>query len=607
MNPILSLFLTVSVFFCSLFGFAGPTEDTADDAGSFVPTLAVQDGTDTEDAGAALPEPEALSYEDIRYEHYDLASLYDAADRITALAEAGDADGVLELYDAMYDEMLYIDTLTTLAMLRSDADIYDEYWAGEYSHSNLLWSEAEDILLSVGHDILETDCADALIEHIGADAAEAYRCYAPLTQEELDASDRELALIDEYRLLYDTIYDIEYDYHGETWTLDSLYGFPGTALAELDYDAYLDIYTGLQQVLCEKFAPTYIELVGLWNEEARLAGYDSFTDYAYECLYARDYGPEDAQLFCDAVKPIARQYYADLYYSGISYAADTAAPVYAPDELLAILGEYLPQVDSALLEPWNELTGRGLYDIAPAASGRFDGAYTTAMLYFHSPFLFLSLGENCYDLATLTHEFGHFADFWFSPQTDILMQTDSIDLSEIHSNALQALFTSFYGEIYTDGSDVAEFLNLDNLLGNIIDGCVYDEFQRRIFDESEPLTPERINAIHTQVCAEYGLYEEPTWDSTWVYVSHNFQQPLYYISYAASAIAALQIWDAAQTDFDAACDMYMDVLRRGAHDEGYLTVLEECGLRTFREENAVAEVCQPVLDRLEELSAAYTG
>ncbi|MGN1307686.1 MAG: M3 family metallopeptidase, partial [Faecousia sp.] len=623
MNSFFSLLLTVAILLSSLFGAAGLFGDETGDSEPYVPAIAVQDtatvladddSTDTDASVNAAqrlaslrPESAPLPYEDIDYEHYDPDYLHDAADELLRLAEAGEADGVIELYDAMYDDMLYIDALCTLTMLRSDADIYDEYWAEEYAYSNLLWSEAEDILCSAGHDILKTDCAEAFVEHVGDETADWFFYYEPLTQSELDDYDRQFELFDEYRILYDTIYDIEYSYHGKSWTLESLYGFSGSVLAETDYDAYLAIYNGLQQALCETFAPIYIELVSLWNEEARRAGYDSFTDYAYECYYARDYTPEDAQLLCDAVKPIARQYYADLYYSDMYYAVDTVGPVYSSDELLAILGEYLPRVDDALLEPWNELTTRNLYDLAPIAAGRFDGAYSTSLLYFRSPFLFASLEGSCYDLTTLTHEFGHFADYWFSPQTNIFTQTDDLDLSEIHSNALQALFTSFYSEIYTDGADVAEFANLSDLLENILDGCIYDEFQRRIFEETEPLTPERINAIHTQVCSEYGLYDEAEWDSTWVYISHNFEQPLYYISYAASAVAALQIWNIAQTDFDAASDIYMDVLRHGAHDEGYFTVLEECGLQTFREENAAADVCQLVLDRLEALDAAYTG
>lgn len=615
MNSVLSIFLSIVLFIGSLLNPSAPTDTDTENDHAAVAAFAAQDTVSEADTSlsaaqvlsALRPASEPAAFADIKYEHYDPQPLYDAADEILELAEAGDTDGVIELYDEMYAEMLYIDSLTTLAMLLSDADIYDEYRSEEYAYMNTLWSEAQDLLLSVGYDLLSTDCADAFTAHIGEDTAELFLWYTPLTQDDLDNSDRELSLIEEYRRQYDTIYDTEYLYQSKSWTLEDLYGLSGRFLAFKNYDGYLEVYAGLQQALAEKFAPIYAELISIWQEDARSAGYDSYSDYAYECIYARDYTPDDAQLLCDAVKPIARRYYADLYYSDISYEADTVKPVLSADELMTIIGDYLPRIDEALCEPWNALLDRGLYDLASASSGRFTGAYTTTMLYFQSPFLFATLEGNCYDLATLTHEFGHFADFYFTPQTNFFTQTDSIDLSEIHSNGLQALFTSFYDEIYSENADTAEFLNLANLLENIIDGCLYDEFQRRILDTTEPLTAELINSIYTQVCAEYGLYDEQDWDSTWVFVTHNFEQPLYYISYAVSAVPALQLRNMAQDDFDAAADLYMDILRRGAHDDGYLTVLEDCGLRTFRDADTVEDVCRSVLNRLEELNAQHTG
>ena len=143
------------------------------------------------------------------------------------------------------------------------------------------------------------------------------------------------------------------------------------------------------------------------------------------------------------------------------------------------------------------------------------------------------------------------------------------------------------------------------MLESIFDGCLYDEFQRRVLEAPADLTPEKLNAIHTELSVEYGVYDEQEWDGTWVYISHNFAQPLYYISYAASAMAALQLWDLAQTDFPAAAETYMSVLRHGSYNMSYSQVLEECGLRLFTEEGAVEAVCRPVLDELYALDQAY--
>ena len=552
------------------------------------------------------PAEPAAAFGDIEYVHYDPEPFYESTDDLRELARSGRADAVNTLYDRLYNEFLYIDSLAVLTMLRQDQDFYDEYWSGEYLYMDELWSLTADALSAACAEVLTTSCAASFEEHIGAEAAESFRTYTPMTDEEIAAYDRELELLQEYLRLYDSIDDVTYSYGGEDWCFDDLYGWRGDSLYYSDYDAYQTILGGLQQKLNEVFAPLYIELVGLLTDTARAAGYDSYTDYAYEITYGRSYSPEDAQAFCDAVKPIAREYYADLYYSDLFYDYDLVHPVLRSDELIDVLGEYLPQIDESLLEPWTAMQERGLYDISKARSGRYDGSYTTVMLYFQSPFLFATLEGDCYDLMTITHEFGHFCDYWFNPQSNTFAQTDDLDLSEIHSNGLQALFTQFYGDIYySKGVDIAEFINLSSLLENVFDGCIYDEFQRRILDDPDDLTPEKLNAVHREVCAEYGLDNGLEWDSGWVYIAHNFEQPLYYFSYAASAMAALQIWDIAQEDPARAVSVYLDVLDRGSYREGYMQVLPAVGLRLFTEDGAAEAVCRPVLERLAALDRAY--
>ena len=621
MKLILSLILSFSTLFGGMFGAVAadasasdaPEPEAAAPAEAEAPASAmeafaaatVRDALELKDRLPAREPVGDIDYAAMEYAHYDPEAFYADTDLLRELAKRGAGEAVDLLYDRLYDEFLYIDSLSVLAMLRYDADFYDEYWTEEYAYINTVWAETRDALYSACADVLDSPCAESFTEHVGEDTAQVFLLYEPLTQEELDNTDRELELIDEYNALYDSIDSLTYSFRGKEWTFDDLYGFRGDSLYWSDYDAYAAINDGLNRVLCETFSPLYIELVGIWTQTARSAGYDSYTDYAYDSVYCRDYTPEDAQRLCDAVKPIARAYYSDLYYSGISYDYDLPRPVFDGEELIAILGEYLPRVDARLTEPWTAMTEHGLYDIAPYGSGRHNGSYTTTMLFYRSPFLFVTTEDNCYDLTTVTHEFGHFSDFWFSPQTNVFLQVDDLDLSEIHSNALQALFTCFYGEIYDDGADIAEYTNLSYLLENIIEGCLYDEFQRRVLDDPEELTPEKLNDIHVQLCREYGLDSDAAWDGNWVYISHNFSSPLYYISYAASAIAALEIWDMAQADFDAAADVYMNVLSHGSYNEGYFEVLRECGLPLFTEEDAVSEVCRPVLQRLTDLADAY--
>lgn len=609
MDKILSFFLSLTTIFS---GLASLFTGGGDALPAFAPSAqeeslreSARDAVQAAKRLRASASDSEILFDDIEYVHYDPESFYDDTDLLCELAQKGSAQSVNRLYDALYNEFLYIDSLSVLTMLRHDRDLFDDYWAEEYLYTDEMWSLTGDAFCAACAEVLNTSCAESFEAHIGTEAADGYREYTPMTDKEIEAYDRELEILEEYYSLYDTMYDVTVSYDGQDWTLNDLMGTRGDDLAYEDYDAYLAVYDSIQQKFNELFSPLYIELVGLWTETARDAGYDSYTDYAYETTFCRSYSPEDAQAFCDAVKPIAREYYADLYYSDLSYEYDRVRPVLSPDELIDVLGEYLPQIDESLTEPWTAMTERGLYDVRRGGSGRYDGSYTTTMLFHRAPFLFATLEDDCYDLTTITHEFGHFCDFWFSPQTNIFTQVDDLDLSEIHSNGLQALFTQFYGDIYNSGSaDIAEFINLANLLENIFDGCIYDEFQRRILDDPDDLTPEKLNAVHREVCEEYGYAADLTWDSGWVYISHNFEQPLYYFSYAASAMAALQIWDISQVDPGRAVDVYLDVLRRGSYAEGYTQVIPEVGLTLFTEAGAAEAVCRPVMDRLAALDRA---
>ena len=160
---------------------------------------------------------------------------------------------------------------------------------------------------------------------------------------------------------------------------------------------------------------------------------------------------------------------------------------------------------------------------------------------------------------------------------------DNFDLLEIHSTALESLFTAYYDQIYTEGVTAAKFYVLDQMMTMVTDGCIQDEFQRRIYDDPD-MTLEEINELYASICAE-------------------FEQPMYYISYAASCMATIQIWELAQKDFQAGVDTWKAVLEATADGSGYMTVLPACGLKLFTEEGAVAEVLEPLLDELARLDA----
>ena len=271
------------------------------------------------------------------------------------------------------------------------------------------------------------------------------------------------------------------------------------------------------------------------------------------------------------------------------------------EELLDTFGQFAGELDAFTLEPLEYMISHGMYDIA-AGDDRMAGAYTISVPELGCPFLFAGLSGTCDDLDSLSHEFGHFIYKYYYPDADPMTSMDNFDLLEIHSTALESLFTAYYDQIYTEGVTAAKFYVLDQMMTMVTDGCIQDEFQRRIYDDPD-MTLEEINELYASICAEYGQYEPMDVDYTWVYINHTFEQPMYYISYAASCMATIQIWELAQKDFQAGVDTWKAVLEATADGSGYMTVLPACGLKLFTEEGAVAEVLEPLLDELARLDA----
>ena len=544
---------------------------------------------------------QGVAWEDMTYEHYDPEAFYEKVDQLKELAGGEDAGAITALYDELYDELVLAYTYDTIASLHTDMDITDEYWQGEMLYSDSLVNEMDDAFFTACGQVTAGPCAEAFEAYVGADAAEVFKEYIPATERELDLLDQESELINQYYEELNGSGELTYTYKGTEWTQEDLSGRKGDILYERDPDGYWEIYDGLDKALNDRVGPIFTELVQIRTELAGIWEYDDYASGMYADAFGRDFGPEDAQMLCDAVKAFSVDYMDGLYYSDLWSWSGDVTPVLTAEEQLAALGQYAGRIDPKLEEAWRFMTKYGLCYLTDDPDST-DTGYTVNLEEYDCPFIYNRMYNDCQDLDDLSHEFGHFTDDYFNKAPDPIASIGSYDLFEIHSTGLEALYTFFYDEIYDEGADIAKFLVLGNLVESIINGCIEDEFQRRVYAQPD-MTLDEINRTYADVSREYGVSvgEE---DYSWQYVPHNFESPLYYISYAVSALAALQIWDAAQADFDEGVAMYMDVLERGAYDDGYMTVLEACGMRLFTEPGAVEDICQPVIGEMEKLERA---
>lgn len=351
-------------------------------------------------ADIRLPEravPTGTDWADMDYEHYDPTLFYAGLDELYTLADSGDTEAVLAQYDKLYTELSYIDTLSNIAYIRFSTDVTDEYWSDESLYCDELLAETGDALSQACRQLLEGPMAEDFSSHIGPDAAAVLAEYEATTEQEAELTLRESELMNEYYEIMATAEaEAVYYYLGESWNWDKLNGFPGDNLYYDDYEGYLDVYYGLEAAVNARVGPIFLELVSIRAELAEIWGYDSYADYAYECIYGRDYTTADAQALCDAVKEFSPGYYEDLYYSDLWYSYDDPAPVMDEGELIATLGETISLFGEDLTAVWQFMAGHGLYELCSDPNSQ-SGAYTTELSYYQSPFIYEGLAGDCYD------------------------------------------------------------------------------------------------------------------------------------------------------------------------------------------------------------------
>lgn len=480
-----------------------------------------------------------VDYADMTWYIYDAAELLDKAAR---LGETADGKEAADLYDWLMAEYARVYTLDNLAYIDFYAHPGDETLSDACRQLDSVLNEVNDALCTALSAALDGPAGSALRSYIGEDKATALVGYDEQTDRQREITER----VSELTLQYNALI-MEY----------------------LSYDEET-----------EKIGALYRELVDLHNEEAQIVGYKDYADYAYEASYGRDFTPDDAAALCEAVKPYARQYFGSLYYNEATYADFSADTDLTERELVGLVTQYMPRVsdDAAKAAAYMEKHGLYFMDSAERVS---DLGFTTTLDQYNAPFIYLALYGDQNDIQSMFHEFGHYYDAYMNPVPDLLLSVGSLDIFEIHSTGMEALSTGWYEDIYGEDADLARIRFLDSALYTVFSGCLFDEFQRAVYADPT-LTPEQISQTFVTIARSYGLRSfGKEFSHYWMQVNHNFESPFYYISYAVSMLASLQIYEMAENDWAAAADFYNDLVSLGAFDYTYCELLDKVGLECF--------------------------
>lgn len=506
-------------------------------------------------ASAAYYEPfdhPDVAYADMAYAGVDLDAVAAFCERF-AQDPVGQYPALLDLYDEVY-------TQNELAYIRMCRNAGDGELAAACEQAESDFSYASDAIYLALSEALDGPQGDALRELMPEGEAEGFAGYEPTPADAFDASAEEAALIRQYYLLPD------------------------------------------DRNFADAAAELYLQLAALRRDEAERAGFDSYPEYAYAYFYAREYAPEDARQLRRVVKSTLAPLYVRCLYA--LYEFDPAwddEPVPDTEELLDAIGSRIGDISPELTEAFDFLRRNGLYCIGEG-DALFDMGYTTALPAYRSAFLFNKVDARYSAFKDTVHEFGHFNAAYHDP-TPMLYQYGNMDVSEIQSQGLELLFLPYLQEFLAgddpDGRGAVTLAAVSDILGSVVDGCLYDEFEQAVYADPA-MTVKELHALEARLNHEYGLDSISGGEPYWVYITHLFEQPCYYISYAASALPALDIWLRSSDDRDAAVDTYMKV-SAARTDAWFFDVLYDNGLCDLTDRGDLTRLAQRLEQQLDPL------
>lgn len=459
---------------------------------------------------------------------------------------------VRALYEQVLEEMDLLATKANLSSIQYDASGGAPDQAALYLELSAQQTRLYDRCYQALAVLAASPYGDILDEDAGEGAADSLLGYRGLTEEEAALYEAEDQLIQ----VYDQIME-------------------SSIPAEERYRAAGEVY---------------LQLVRLRTELAQWAGYGDYAEYAYEALYTRDYGLKDAAALYEA----AKRYILPLQLRLLEETDEGELRALSVrsrmdgEEVLDAIQPFAENFDREMGETFRFLREHHLYDIE-YGEAKLPTGYTVALPAYGSAFIFNSPYGDYQDRSDTVHEFGHFFETFHCTQHD-LWGDFNIDVGEIDSQALELMFTDYAGELF--GEEYGEVYRnavLYNILDSVLDGCLYDEFQAAAYRNPD-LTVEDLDRLFKVLSEEYGYFYDPgvETDPTWVENAHNFQNPLYFISYATSALSALDLWFLYQEDPREAKEIYLE-LSALSLSLPYRAAVEEAGLRdVFDRETVLA-------------------
>lgn len=500
-------------------------------------------------------------------------------------------------------------SMMTIAQIRNYADVNDTFYSAEMEYLDTWDARIQSEYNQLFKMIQQSRFQSMTREIYGSSGAEDMQMSAQSSSKEI------LSLQEQEKKLEAQYY---YEYAQATVTTpegEVLFSSLEPQGQTAYYSQFIDRYN-------QTLGTLYLELVSLRDQMAQLLGYDSYTEVADLNMHRSSYTREQIQQFRELLKqtlvPVYGGYLEDFYRraenqtsAGYVYLMGEPSPTPQGDwkDTLERFAKVFSKMALETGECYEYLFSHGFIDAQPSQT-KANVTFSTLIYSLNTPFLFANMDGSENDVYSISHEFGHCFAIWEQLKRGSRSEGRSMDVCEIHSQAMQMMVLPYYEAFYGEDADVARRYDVFTIVSGILTAALNDEFQEQIYRQPQ-MTVEQLNELYLELALEYGLVVESpysdleTFSKGWFTTNQYFDTPFYAIDYSLSGCVALEFLQRSMEDSQGALDTYLVLVRQ---DAGYdfLTVLEKTGLQSpFSEEQLVelSELLEDVLQGTLRLAA----
>ncbi|MDF2903090.1 MAG: oligoendopeptidase [Bacillus sp. (in: firmicutes)] len=363
----------------------------------------------------------------------------------------------------------------------------------------------------------------------------------------------------------------------------------------------------------QKLDQIYDDLVKVRTEIARILGYPSFVELAYDRMSRTDYNAEMVSKFRRQVEeyivPLATKLKErqrnrigveklKYYDESIIFQSGNATPKGSPQWIIENGQKMYEELSTETGEFFSFMTENGLMDLV-AKKGKAGGGYCTFIENYKAPFIFSNFNGTSGDIDVLTHEAGHAFQVFSSSHYDIPeYYWPTYEACEIHSMSMEFFTWPWMEHFFKEDTDKYQFAHLSDALLFLPYGVSVDEFQHWVYENPEA-TPEERKSTWRQIEKKYlphKDYDGFTYlenGGFWQRQAHIYNSPFYYIDYTLAQICAFQFWKRSKEDWKAAWEDYVKLCNLGG-SEPFTKLVAEAHLISPFEDGCLKSVIDEI-------------